>query len=432
MKRNELRNIIPFKYNSFYTVHNIKVPKKNDSKNLPMIKTFSRNFNNDLKKIRFSLTQENSSNKNNNYNNSTKKHNEWIDNKGKMSQNNYFRLTNYIRNKYGKNMTKIKNKFSTPNKIKEIKLNVNKTECNKFNKKCFRIEVMQNQNPKTKNKLIENIHQLSVEQIYNIQKDEFKNSINSIEKRNNFINNYSSIIYYQIYPRRMINNAPSNGNFPNFFNHFILTNLKKSFNLSSKNKQNLLIKDNFFIEMIIENITRKVEYRNQKNERITIGLVKNLLYEELDIISDKLNFNFNQDSTRYNNNYKINKSTSTNEINELKFLNKTYDKFSYVTTDPENIEEKIKKKIENRLNELNEKYGFMNGSDNVLMYNKILTEDSLMNNKKYQVETDKDLKIKSKRKKIIDDEEENNKLGDLIWAMADYINNMEEYKKKNI
>ncbi len=430
MKSNELRNIIPFKYNSFYTVHNIKVPKKNDSKNLPMIKTFSRNFNNDLKKIRFSLTQENSSNKNNNYNNSTKKHNEWIDNKGKMSQNNYFRLTNYIRNKYGKNMTKIKNKFSTPNKIKEIKLNVNKTECNKFNKKCFRVEVIQNQNPKTKNKLIENIHQLSVEQIYNIQKDEFKNSINSIEKRNNFINNYSSIIYYQIYPRRMINNAPSNGNFPNFFNHFILTNLKKSFNLSSKNKQNLLIKDNFFIEMIIENITRKVEYRNQKNERITIGLVKNLLYEELDIISDKLNFNFNQGSTRYNNNYKINKSTSTNEINELKFLNKTYDKFSYVTTNPENIEEKIKKKIENRLNELNEKYGFMNGSDNVLMYNKILTEDSLINNKNYQVETDKDLKIKSKRKKIIDDEEENNKFGDLIWAMADYINNMEEYKKK--
>ena len=37
-----------------------------------------------------------------------------------------------------------------------------------------------------------------------------------------------------------------------------------------------------------------------------------------------------------------------------------------------------------------------------------------------------------KRKKIIDDEEENNKFGDLIWAMADYINNMEEYKKKNI
>ena len=429
MKNNELRNIIPFKYNSFYTVHNIKLQKKNNSKNLPIIKTFSRNFNNDLNKIQFALTQENNSNKNININNSTKNTNEWISNKGKMSQNNYFRLTNYIRNKYGKNMTKIKNKFSTPNKIKEIKLNTNKLEYNEFNKKCFKVEIMANQKPKTQNKLIGNIHQLSVDKIYNFQKEEFKNTISSVEKRNNFINNYSSIIYYQIFPRR--NNVLSNGNIPNFFNHYILTNLKKSFNLSSKSKQNLLIKDNFFIEMIIENITHKVEFKNQQNERITIGSVKNLLNEELDIISNKLNFTFNQDSAKYNNNYKINKSTSTNEINELKFLNKTYDKFSYITTNTENIEEKIKKKIEKKLNELNEKYGFLNGSDDILLYNKILTEDNLNNDKKYQIETEKDLKIKSKRKKLINDKEENNKFGDFIWAISEYINDMEKYKKNN-
>ena len=53
--------------------------------------------------------------------------NELVNDNGNMPQSNYFRLTNYIRNKYAKNITKIKNKISSLNKIKEIKFNVNKT-----------------------------------------------------------------------------------------------------------------------------------------------------------------------------------------------------------------------------------------------------------------------------------------------------------------
>ena len=117
-----------------------------------------------------------------------------------------------------------------------------------------------------------------------IRREKLKNECSSVEKRVLFINNYANFIYYQTFPKSIGKNYFFNESVPNFFNHLIIKNLKKSFNLPRKNKQNLIIKENSFIEMIIENVTHKVKYQNQKNERITIGSVKNLLYEELDII----------------------------------------------------------------------------------------------------------------------------------------------------
>ena len=135
--------------------------------------------------------------------------------------------------------------------------------------------------PKTEHKFMKKNYILSVDEIYNIQKEDFKKKINSEMRRNEFINNYSSIIYYQIFPQRMRNKLLSKENIPNIFNQYILKNLKET---SPKHQQDSIIKENSFIEMILENVTHKVEYKNQKNERITIGLVKNLLYEEIERI----------------------------------------------------------------------------------------------------------------------------------------------------
>ena len=41
------------------------------------------------------------------------------------------------------------------------------------------------------------------------------------------------------------------------------------------------------------------------------------------------------------------------------------------------------------------------------------------------------MKIKSKRKQIFNDEKEGNKLGDFIWNIAEDINDLEDYKKRN-
>ena len=124
MKINELKNIIPLKYNSFYSVHKSKNSHIKSLKNLPNIKTFSRNFNKELNKIQFTLTQENYSNQKNIIHNSINNTNELVNDNGNMPQSNYFRLTNYIRNKYAKNI------------------------------KCFRLNVLQYGKPNTEYKLI--------------------------------------------------------------------------------------------------------------------------------------------------------------------------------------------------------------------------------------------------------------------------------------
>ena len=98
-----------------------------------------------------------------------------------------------------------------------------------------------------------------------------------------------------------------------------------------------------------------------------------------------------------------------------------------------NVEEKIKKRIEKRLYELNEKYGFVNDSDNVLMHDRFNSEDKFNSEKSYQIETEEDFQIKSKRKKLEDDDdEENNYLGNFIWSMSNEINKIEDYKQRNI
>ena len=61
---------------------------------------------------------------------------------------------------------------------------------------------------------------------------------------------------------------------------------------------------------------------------------------------------------KINNDCKLNKSTSTEDIPNLKFLNETYDKFSHTTANSEKkIEQIFMKKLENKLYELNNKYG---------------------------------------------------------------------------
>ena len=178
MKINELKNIIPMKYNSFYSVHGRKTPSKNEFKNLPMIKTFSRNINKELNNILLTLTKENKSNNNYTHTNSINLSQKSMNNTEKMHKHNLYRLTNYLRNKYAKNMTKIKNLGHTPNKVKEIKLNVNKTEYNNFNKKYFLIDKMNLQNQNVQIQLLGNKKMLlTVDKIYNRQKDEYTNII---------------------------------------------------------------------------------------------------------------------------------------------------------------------------------------------------------------------------------------------------------------
>ena len=429
MKINELKNIIPMKYNSFYSVHGRKTPSKNKLRNLPMIKTFSRNINKELNNILLTLNKENKQNNNDTYNTTNFKHKS-MNNTGKISKNNFDSWTNYIRNKYAKNMTKIKNISSTQNKIKEIKLNVNQTEYNNFNKKYFLVDKINLQKPNTKIKLLRNKNQiLIVEEIYKRQKEEYKNIINSEEKRNKFLKNYSSFIYYQIFPQRMINeNSVNNGNNPNIYNFYLIKNLKKSHNIFPKNNPNYLIKTNYFFDYIIENVAHTVEYQNQKNERITIELVKNLLDKELNIVSNKLNSKNDKNISNIDKVNQINKSTSTNDFNDLKFLNKTYDKISYTTSNSESdFEEKIKKKIENKLLELNKKYGFMDKSDNIFLNDKTPINESHNVDNLYLNETEKDMKIKSKG---ILESDEDNYIADYIWALADDINNIDEFKKR--
>ena len=430
MKINELKNIAPLKYNEYFSVHKQKTTPKNNIKKLSMMKTFSRNFNSNLKQIQYSLTNEHNSNKkfidNNNYTNNEY---EQKPNKGAMSPNNFFRLTNYIRNKYAKNMTKIKNNAFSPNKIKELNINVNRTEYNKSNNKCFRIEAMQNLKPKTQAKLFDIKNGLSSKEIYFIQKREFLKAINSEKIRKNLIDNYSSIIYYQIFPKRMQNNLYLYQNIPNILNIQTITNLKKSHNLAKKPNKNSLMISNIFSDIIIENVARKVEYKNQLNESITINYVKNLLDEEIDLINKKINNNESEIS-KINNDCKLNKSTSTEDIPNLKFLNETYDKFSHTTANSEKkIEQIFMKKLENKLYELNNKYGF---KDSLNINYGIIFDTSFNIDNHLNSDSEKFTQIKSnKRRKIEGDGYDADNLREFILSMGNEINNLSKYKYRN-
>ena len=438
MKINEIKNIkniVPLKYNSFYSVHRKKIQPKYNLKYLPMIQTFSRNFKNEINKIHLTLTKENEASKYRNIKHSSfiSNDNKFMNNKRKMSNSNYFRLTDYLRNKYARNIKKINNNLSTPNKVKEIKLNVNKTEYNNFNSKCYRIEAILLEKPKPEMKLIENKLKSRLAEIFNKQKEEYTKLINSKEERKKFLDNYSSIIYYQIYPNRMRKNFILSNNNPNFLNFYAIKNLKKSINKPKQNNPNFLFKENTFFEMIIENVTHKVEYKNQNNEIITIGLVKNLLDEEIDILSNKLKSNMGQNILQNSKDSKINKSTSTNDFQMFKLLNQTYDKISDTTTNSEiNFNEKIKKKIENKLDKLNYKYGFMDGLDDIFMNDKQLLNEEKNADNYYLKETEKEMKIKSKgikkNKKIEKEDDDEDNFGDFVWTMANDINNIDEYK----
>ena len=72
-------------------------------------------------------------------------------------------------------------------------------------------------------------------------------------------------------------------------------------------------------------------------------MVKNLLYKEIERIESQLNLKLKQNYTKYNNESRINKSTSTNDFQNSKFLNLTYEKFSHRIENQ--IEDKIKGQI---------------------------------------------------------------------------------------
>ena len=76
---------------------------------------------------------------------------------------------------------------------------------------------------------------------------------------------------------------------------------------------------------------------------------------------------------------------------------------------------------------LNNKYGFVNGSDNVYLNDKNSLNESFNMDNIYKNETEKDMKIKS-RKKMEDDEDDY--IGDYIWAIANDINNIDEIRKR--
>ena len=150
MKIKSLKNIVPLQYNGFYSIHNSKTIAKERINNLPLINTFSRNFNKNLNKRPNLFNTQSSYNKTNEL--FSNKNQEFDNNLKKIPYSSFLHLSNYLKSKHFKNKTKINNHLSPSNKVNEVYFNINKTEYNQFNtKKCFSIEAINNLKKKKSN-----------------------------------------------------------------------------------------------------------------------------------------------------------------------------------------------------------------------------------------------------------------------------------------
>ena len=432
MKKKELQKIEPLKYNGFFSVHDAKRLSKEKINNLPMISQFSRNYNKNINKFTYIFKTQNKSNKINSTN-----YKEFDNNIEKVPYPTFSKLTHYLKFNNFKNKTKINNQPTSSNKVKEVYFDINKTEYNTFNRKCFSIDIKNNQKKKSQIKLMKmKKDKMTVDNLLEKEKEEFRKTMTVPRERNKFINNFSYIIYNHFYPY----NTKYNTNTNNFnYNHNyadkkslklqIMNNVddKKNINITEE-KTNALIKNNTFFEMIIEKVIHLVEYKNQLNQEISINVVKNLLNEEINsiwngVINNRNNKNNNSSKITY-----INKSTSTDDNGcfGFKLLNSTYDKYdkySSASLSEINIEKKAKKKLEQKIAILNDKYGFSDKNYLLLHYD-IQENNSYNIDNSSQYETDN--VIKSKMNHNGED------VGEFIMSQADNINyNLDDFKRKS-
>ena len=436
MNNNELKKIEPIKYNDFFSIHKTKTISREKINNLPIINSFSRNMNKYFINNHYLFKTHNKSYKNNNdfYSN---KNQEFDNNLERVPYPSFLRLSHYIKSTNLKNKTKIINQHSSPNKVNEVYFNINKTEYNQFNRKCFSIEAKNLLKNKNQIRLIKNINKnISVDELLQKEKEEFRKTLNVPELKNKIINEFSYIIYQHFFP---YNNYNNHINYQTF-NHINKNNLKLKIikNINDKKKSPLtqrtndLFKNNTFFEMIIEKVMHLVEYKNQLNQKISINLVKNLLNDEINSMWNNLNTSKNNCSkaTAYESG-KVNKSTSTDDNFILDYrLNHTYsqyDKYSNTSMSEMDFEKKAKLKLERKLSILNNKYGFDEDNDGIEVNYDLFSNYSYNIDNYSQSETDNI--IKSKRKSLSN---KDNNLGDFILSLGNNINtNLNEYKKNN-
>ena len=427
MKIKSLKNIVPLQYNGFYSIHNSKTIAKERINNLPLINTFSRNFNKNFNKMPNLFNTQSSYNKTNEL--FSNKNQEFDNNLKKIPYSSFLHLSNYLKSKHFKNKTKINNHLSPSNKVNEVYFNINKTEYNQFNtKKCFSIEAINNLKKKSQIRLIKNKNsKSSIDEILEKEKEEFRKTMNAHNRKKKIIDKCSFIIYQHFFPY----------NRNNHINYSISEQMSKN-NLKIKkiDKKNAststeadFIKNNTFFEIIIEKVMHLVEYKNHMNKVISINIVKNLLNEEINSMYNKLTNKNNCSKITYES-IKINKSTSTddNYYSDYKLLNNIYDKYddySNTSISGIDIEKKARKKLEKRLSILNDKYGF-ESKDNEINVNFDLFSNYSFNIDNYsQRETDNIIKSK----KNIYSEEDDDNYGDYIISIANNINdNLEDYK----
>ena len=434
MKNNLLKKIEPSKYNDFFSIHKTKTLSREKINNLPIINSFSINMNKYFINNQNLFKTHNKSYKNNN-DCSSNKNQEFDNNLERVPYPSFMRLSHYIKSKNLKNKTKIINQHS-PNIVNEVYFNINKTEYNQFNRKCFSIESNNLLKKKNQIRLIKNINKnLSVDELLQKEKEEFRKTINAPEARNKIINEFSYIIYQHFFPYNNNNNNHFNYH---IFNPINKNNLKLDIinNLNDKKKSSLtqrtnnLFKHNTFFEMVIEKVIHKVEYKNQLNQKISINLVKNLLNEEINTMWNNLNTSKNNCSkaTAYESAL-VNKSTSTDDNFIVDYrLNHTYsqyDKYSNNSMSQMDFEKKAKIKLERKLSILNNKYGFHEDDDGIEVNYDLFSNYSSNIDNYSQNETDNI--IKSKRTNLSN---KDNHLGEYILSLGNNINtNLDEYKK---
>ena len=445
MKNIGLKNIVPQKYNDFFSIHSTRGFSKEKINNLPIITSYSRNSNKSFNYNKNPYFFKTVDKLNKNYNDlSTNKNQEFDNNLEKVPYPSFLRLTNYIKTKNFKNKTKINNQIPPSNKVNEVYFDINRTEYNQVNRKCFSIEVKYNLKKSNKMKLIKNKNKKSpIDELLKKEKEDFKNAINAPNKRNKVINDFSYIIYHHFFPvgkqyYTNYNNFNCNQIKNNDFNKFHLLNNLSNKKISIKTERgNNFIKQNTFFEIIIEKVMHMVEYKNQLNQEISINIVKNLLNEEINSMYKCLNNKNNCSKITYES-IRINKSTSTDDnfnFSDFRHLNTNYDnydRYSNASMSEINFEKIARKKLERKLSILNNKYGFEdNGNDEIPNNYDIISHSSSNYDNYNQSETDNI--IRSKKNIQPDNEEDDDNAGDFIISTANNINdNLNDYKNNNL
>ena len=442
MKNNRLQNIVPLKYNEFFSIHSTKAFSKEKINNLPIISSYSRNINKSFSNNKTPFLFKTLNNPYQNYTELfSKKIAEFDNNLEKVPYPSFLHFTNTIKTKNFKNKTKIFNQFHPSKKINQVYFDINRTEYNHLNKKCFSIELQNILNKKNKIKLTKNKNKKTqIDEILQKEKEEFRRTMNIPNKRNKILNDYSYIIYNHFFPIGNNNNYNFIHIQNNNFNKLHLTNILSEKKITSENiRGNNLIKNNTFFEIIIEKVIHMVEYKNHLNQEISINIVRNLLNEEINAMYNSLNNKNNCSKMTYES-IRINKSTSTDDnynFSDFRYLNNTYDNYDRYSNSSISIldlEKKARIKLERKLEFLNCKYGFDDSNNDEFPMKKydIISHHSSNFDNYSRSETENQIKSKKNNFPDNETEEETDNIGDFIISTANNINdNLNDYKNNN-